>query len=108
MPISLTTPWNPGNYDAGKTYVRAKILHVNISPESKMIRVVVDFGDVVDGKWVSGKAPDKEKPILIKGADYEAMVADIPQEGEKTYDAIKRVVYAYLTTKVPELAGIVE
>ena len=108
MPISLTTPWNPGNFDPGKTYVRAKITHFVVSTESEVIRVTVDFGDVVNGEWVSGAAPDKEKSIVIRGADYTAVVADTPQEGETTYDAIKRALYTYLTDNVAELAGIIE
>jgi len=108
MPISLTTPWNPGNFDAGKTYVRAKITTFAVNLESKILRVVVDFGDMVEGEWVSGKAPNKEKSITIRGEDFDAMLDDTPQQGETTYDAIKRALYTYLTTNVPELAGIVE
>lgn len=113
MPILLTTPWNPGNYDPGKTYPRAKIVTFTNNTERKAIRVTVDFGDEVEGKWVSG-VPDRMRGRMgthghmIDGSAYDTMVAASPDEGETVYDAVKRLLYAYLVANVPELAGTVE
>ena len=108
MPILLTTPFDPGAFDPGKTYPRAQIIQFTVSPENEDIRVVVDFGDVDDGEWVSGAAREKLNHILIQGADYTAIVADTPEEGETTYDAVKRALYDYLVDNIAELAGTVE
>lgn len=108
MPILLTTPWNPGNFDPGKTYPYAKILTFTQSTENKWMRVAVDFGYMNEGVWSTGSAKDKEKMYTIRGEDYDTMIAAMPEEGEKVYDAVKRLLYAYLVAHVPELAGTIE
>lgn len=106
MPIQLTTAWDPGQYDPGQTYPRAKI--VGFSWRDTYIRVTVDFGDVVDSAWVSGAAQRKEKSYTISGADYDTMVAEVSQTDEVLYAGVKRVLYAWLQTNVAELAGTIE
>lgn len=111
MPILLTIPWNPGNYDPGTTYPRAKIVSFFHNTEIRTIRVVVDFGDVVEGRWVSGPAvrsSGKGQSYTIKGEDYDAMIVASPNESETVYDAVKRLLYAYLIEEVSELEGTVE
>jgi hypothetical protein len=107
MPITLTTPWNPGNFDSGKTYPQAKVVGINIKLDIQVIHVIIDFGNTVDGKWQPGAATRKEKVLSISGADFTTMTTATPQSGEDLYAAIKRVVYAYVLQKVPELAGTV-
>jgi hypothetical protein len=107
MPIRLTTPWNPGNYDPGKTYPRAILTALTIYPELKRIHLVVDFGDVIDNKWKTGDA-SLPNETTVKEEAYDTMVAAVPQEGETIYQAVKRVSYAYLLATVPELAGTIE
>lgn len=106
MPIQLTTAWDPGQYDPGQTYPRAKI--VDFLWKSTFIRVTVDFGDVSGEDWVSGAARRKEKTYTISGTDYDTMVAEISQTDEALYAGVKRVLYAWLQTNVAELAGTVE
>jgi len=124
MPILLTTPWDPGNFDAGNTYPKAKIVSFQhqesfSGPMSdvarKTIKVVVDFGSVDgEGNWVSGGAPNKAKTYSIADHPsgnphpYSDLVGDSPIGDETTYEAVKRALYNYLINSVPELAGTVE
>lgn len=118
MPISLTTAFNPGNFDSGNTYPRAKIVAIHFLSVQSQLRIKVDFGDVSEGLWVSGggdkEMPQKMRHYLIRDdaeaetTDYSDLIADAPEEGETTYEAVKRAVYAYLIDNVAELAGVVE
>jgi hypothetical protein len=113
MPILLTTPFNPGTFDPGHTYPRAKVISFANNTEAKVIRVSVDFGDMVEGAWESGfpnsmRMEGREKLYIVHGTNYDVMVAELPGEGETVYDAVKRLLYAYLVTNVSELAGTVE
>lgn len=108
MPILLTTPFNPGAFDPGQAYPRAKIVLFFDNIANKSIKVCVDFGDIVDGNWGSGAATGKEKTFFISGEAYDTMMSAFPDEGETVYAAVKRLLYEYLTTNVPELAGTIE
>ena len=103
MPIYLTTPFNPGDLDTGKTYPRAQIAAITIGLEpglrrSPFITTRYNFGDIVSGVWTRGNAsPDME--VRISDTDYETMVASgIATESEdyNVYNAVKRIIYTYL------------
>lgn len=108
MPIVLNTPWNPGQFDPGQTYPRAKIANFWIGIDKPVLKVTVDFGDVVDGKWKSGNAERKEKTITVKGDAFIALIGSAANKDETAYDCIKRLLYNYLVSNVPELAGTIE
>ena len=108
MPILLTTPFNPGAFDAGHTYPRAKIITFFHDTEKEVMRVGIDFGYEVNGTWESGAAENKVKTYTISGEAYDDMVAEDPDPGESVYDAVKRLLYEYLIEEVPELDGTIE
>lgn len=122
MPILLTTPWDPGNFDAGNTYPRAKILGFHyremlplVDPEGSgsefELDIVVDFGDIVEGNWVPGSAPGKTKSIHItdgEEAELTDLMSTVSQADETAYEVVKRAIYAYPVANIAELAGTVE
>ena len=104
MPILLTTPYNPGSADPGKSYPRAKITGFSIDLHAKVIRARLEYGDVVDGAWVRGLV-STEPEVCIENkpadpgpasTDYDDMVAELPDEEETIYVAAARVLYEYL------------
>ena len=108
MSVLLTTAFDPGDLDPGKTYPRANIVMQQIAPESEQIVVNYQFGDMVEDAWVKGAA-SPDKVVRITGADYTALVASAAnsQESYKIYAGAKRVLYQYLIDK-GILAGTIE
>lgn len=112
MSILLTTPFNPGDLDPGKTYSRAIItdyaIHIHDWNEPSMV-IGYTYGDTVDGVWVRGAAAPM-KTVSAVGADYEAIVAEVATEDDddyKIYVAARRVLYGYLLDK-GYLVGTIE
>lgn len=123
MPILLDTPWNPGQYDPGVTYPRAKIVRFEHSDRmdrstqpggvTKQVKVTIQFGDMDVDKWVPGDAQKDMSVCIIDDPSgtphpYTDIVTDMPQQGENTYEAAKRALYNYLVNAFSELAGTVE
>lgn len=108
MPVLLTTPFNPGDLDPGKTYPRAQIVEQRIRPEEKRISVSWEYGTVVETAWVPGdKSPSRT--VDFTGADYDALILEdaIEDEDYLIYAGAKRVLYALLISK-GYLVGVVE
>jgi len=104
MPILLTTPYNPGSADPGGSYPRAKITGFSIDLHAKVIHARLEYGDVVGGSWVRGRA-SMEPEVCIENkpsdpgpatTDYDDMVAELPDTDETIYAAAARVLYEYL------------
>jgi len=117
MPIVLTTPYDPGDKDPGKTYSRAKIVCFTIDTEAKFVTFWFQYGDVVAGAWARGKSsPDISHTIQNLPAepgpattDYDDMVAEVTTvgEGHVIYAGAKRVLYEWLLDK-GILSGTIE
>lgn len=107
MPILLTTPGDPGDNDPGVTYLRAKIDRLNINLRRKNIDVDVSFGDLDGEEWTPGKGL-RLRSFVIEGEDYDTMVGELSNDGEKVYDAIKRLLYEWLQINHDRFAGTVE
>jgi hypothetical protein len=115
MPILLTTPYDPGSSDPGETYPRAKITGFSIDLHAKVVQVRLEYGDVVDGSWVRGKA-SLEPSVCIENkpaepgpatTDYDDLVAELPEAEETIYAGAARVLYEYLIAK-GILSGTIE
>ena len=100
MPILLTTPLSTGDIDG--SYNEVKIVEMRWYGERQTIRVTVEYGNTVDGVWVSGKpfqGPIKQNPQYhtVTGADYLTMVTTAASSAEAlVYADVKDILYAYL------------
>lgn len=99
MPWQLTTPLNVGDLDTG-SYSQIKITRLTHDSVRGFLNVDLEYGNTTAGKWVPGVAPrTKQTSIFINDQDYQDLVEDsIATDGENVYEAIKRVLYAYLVT----------
>ena len=103
MPILLNTPLNTGDIDGN--YNEVKIVEMRWLGERSTIRLVVEYGNTVNGKWVTGKfftgsTNQNPKSHLIVDEDYTAMISTLSSaEGAPLYGEIKDALYAYLLNK---------
>ena len=112
MPLDLTTavPITDTRIDPDKTsYEQVKIIKFTHNAVAKSIEVSCQYGNTESGVWVPGKlrvtrvvisdAPDLDAngdPIPGTENRYSAMVAEMPQAGDTTYQSAARKLYTYL------------
>jgi hypothetical protein len=110
MPISLTTPFDPGDHAPGQTYSKAKIILINIDLDSRKLDILVDFGEAVGDQWQRGVGAKKRR-FFIKDSesspDFSNLMGRATLEGESLHEAVKRVAYAYIQTVDASLSGTV-
>ena len=101
MAWQLTTPVVVGDLDPNGPYTQVKILYQVHDGRRNQIRVDFEYGNTVEDSWVAGITPSgKEGSCTIEGEDYLTLVSThSPNEGELTYDAVKRGLYEYLVQK---------
>lgn len=100
MALLLTTVFNPGDIDAGKTYSHLKIQDFDLHTSSKVINFFAEYGNESEGVWQRGAA----SPALdfqVTGPDYDAMIvaqstADDGGSGHEIYSGAKRLLYQWL------------
>ena len=95
MPLLLTTPLSTGSLDPNcSSYDYVKIMKFEHNAIAHYICLQVQWGTVVEGKWVAGIKP----PVFfeIRGADYYAAMTEMPLEGETAYQATSRLLYQQL------------
>lgn len=103
MPIVLDTPLSTGDIDG--SYDEVKIVEMRWLGERSTIRLIVEYGNTVNGTWVPGKAftgavNQNPKTHLIVDADYTAMVSTLSSaQGAPLYGEIKDALYDYLLNK---------
>jgi hypothetical protein len=100
MPWTLTTPIDVGDLDS-QNYGEVKIVRQAHDSVRRMIAVDLEYGNTIGGKWAAG-LPLRSKPssVTIAGDEYTSLVEGAqPQQGEATYDAVKRGLYAFLASK---------
>lgn len=107
MAWQLSTPVAVGDLDSS-AYQQVKIIEQRHSGRG-FILVDLEYGNTVDNVWVPGVAPKgKQTSVMIDGEDYNTLVTtSTPNEGETTYDAVKRGLYTYLVGKTIIGAGSV-
>lgn len=97
MPWQLATPIATGVLDQ-ENYDQLRITRVMHDSVRGIIMVDVEYGTTVSSVWVPGYTPKGSKAsIVIAASDYTALVANsVANQGELTYDAVKRCLYAWL------------
>jgi len=111
MPLNLDTPLDPGDMDSG-VYDHVKITDQRHSTRRNHFMLMLEYGTIVDGAWVTGKSSptSDELPsnVIIDGEDYVTMVSTAEAlPGELLYSAVKRGFYEFLIAKYPRFAGTI-
>ena len=110
MPIQLTTPLDAGDIDSG-TYDHVMIMRQIHNNRRKRVVLSLEYGTIDNQEWIGGPAAptdDSTYPpaVVISGQDYTDLVSTHePNQGEKTYDAVKRGLYQWLQANYPSLSG---
>lgn len=94
MPILLTTAFNPGDIDPGKTYAQAKITWYRTHITQMYMEVHCELGNTVEGVWTPGATQDYIFPLA--GEDFIALCSAVPEEGETVYQTVSRLLYQWL------------
>lgn len=98
MPWQLTTPYSGGDLDTTGVYNQVKVLRLNwrVFPKAS-VSLDLQYGTTVDDAWIPGLTPQgKPGTVYIDGDDYAGFMAHVSNDGELTYDAVKRGVYEWL------------
>lgn len=98
MPIQLTTPFNPGDLDPGKTYPIVKILDHTVDSRGGLITIHTAYGYLVDGVWQQG-IMSRVETTQISGQDYLDMGAEVPDGIKSRHDDTADALYQYLLDK---------
>ena len=116
MPIRLTTPFqfSPGHGQAVESYAEVKVSSFHLAPDEKHMRLIIQYGNTIDGAWHAGKVPSAEVVIADTpehlGAGGEQVPASIDfsklagltyptSTTERLYDQVARSLYQYLIIK---------
>lgn len=109
MPILLTTAFDPGDLDPGKSYTHVKIVHLEHDVEGQAIRLICKRGYLAGGVFVVGGVSPvmvhqiQDQPSLEPpGTDYTSLVAETVVSGdvgELVYDVNAQHLYQHLLTK---------
>lgn len=88
MPIQLTSAFDAGDWDAGKTYGQARIVFFSLDNLSERISLTVQLGNTVSGKWETGRLPLKEFVIEDKPHDLDENGDPIPNTDDPQYTTL--------------------
>lgn len=108
MPWQLTTPVTTGSIDT-VDYDQIRVTLLTHDSARNFIQVQWEYGRTVSGEWAPGVAPvGAETSRLIDGSEYVTLVTThLSNDGELTYDAVKRGMYDHLNTMGDIAAGSV-
>ena len=97
MPWQLKTPIDVGGLDSND-YDQIRITRLTHDSVRSMILVDLEYGRTVDGEWVPGHTPkDTATGVVITGDDYAAVASHVSNDGERTYEAVRRGLYEWLS-----------
>ena len=108
MEITLTTSFNPGDADKGKTYDKLRIAYISIDPILKTVQLTLEVGSYDDEVWQPGVIGRQN--LLIEESDTPSYsdLLELATLSEETFgEVLNRVLYGYIQTKFPEYAGTV-
>lgn len=112
MPIQLTTPLNAGDMSSD-TFDHVKIMRQVHDARRGQVMLDLEYGTVDGSDWVAGSARPGDETnyptsVVIEGDAYNTLVTThASNDGELTYDAVKRGLYEHLQTNYANLAGTI-
>jgi len=96
LSIDLTTPWDPGSADPGKTYDKCVVVNCYINPIMKYINLFYTKGYFVDGQFFSGVGLiPEQRQINIESYDALA-IACSTGAGEQYFEGVLRLMLQWL------------
>jgi hypothetical protein len=102
MPIELTTPFNPGDADEGKSYTHVKIVKFSADLSNNLLTATVRYGYFNEEVWVDG-VHIRGATLLgftIEGADFVDIVSKMTSAaGVLIYDEVARELNQHLLDK---------
>jgi len=100
MPWQLTTAIDTGDLDTAP-YGEVKIIRQAHDSVRQVIAIDLEYGNTDQSIWKPGLQPKSRfTSVFIQGSDYTALIGEsVPEEGETTYDAVKRGLYEFLAEK---------
>lgn len=101
MPWELTTPISTGGVDPSVAeYTECKLIRMLHDAQRLMIFCEFEYGNTNGGVWEPGLNPTNlDTSYPIEGTEYTTLVTTaMPQQGETTYEAVKRGLYEHLAS----------
>ena len=104
MPWLFDTPKDVGDMDPNGPYTQAKIMRQVHDARRSQVQLELEYGNTVDDAWVAGIQPAEgsglETSYSISDQEYVDLVTThTSNDGELTYDAVKRGLYDHLNTE---------
>lgn len=96
--VSLTSSWNPGDRDQGKTYSEVRIMKIELNFEQKEVVFEVEYGNEVDGQWQKGAASPRRSECLVDD-DYTTVLAISCGEGDNCVEKLEKHFLQLLVTR---------
>lgn len=124
MPVQLTTPIVAGGLDATTDeYAALKIIKFEMDLNRGSILLTCEYGNTVSNVWTPAGLSDRFRYVQIinhpavgvegeegyvpASPDFtDLMAISEPEEGETTYQAVRRGIYQYLIDKGIALGSI--
>lgn len=94
--IQLSSAYNPGDTDPGRTYPHAKIAAYHIYPDSNHIQVYPQYGsgNLSSSYWNPGSVFLGSKDI--SDSEYTALISSASLVGELPFVASDRILHKWL------------
>jgi hypothetical protein len=108
MSWQLSTPLDPGDFSLG-TYDEVRIVRQHHDSVRSFITLDLEYGTTVSGEWITDIQPaSKQNNVFISDNAYTDLVTNaVTNDGETTYDAVKRGLYEWLYTNNFIASGVV-
>ena len=100
MPWELDTPVTTGGLDLSGPYDQIMIIRQGHDARRRWITLEMEYGNTLSGVWVPGVANPigAEVSCVILDDDYSTLInTHTTNDGELTYNAVKRGLYEYLS-----------
>lgn len=96
--IQLTTPFNPGDVDSGRTYPHVKVTEFHFYWTVGIIEVICQYGEQSGNTWSPGKVSNPA--IRFTGTAYTELVSTLcPDDTTPVYVAAYAALYDKLITE---------
>jgi len=96
MPITLTTPYDPGDADT-TTYAQVEVTGLRENKQAKFFRFYCEYGNTVGSEFVPGVVGYQQ--FVAQHADYNTIKATVSTYMEPGYTCLYRGIYQWLIDK---------